>query len=291
MKRMWAGAAVLAMAALLLAGCTGQGGSSNSVGSSGTGGSSVQGKPGQDASGTVADPAAKSDTVIPSDRAVVTTGSVSLIAADPVGAADRATAIVQGAGGRVDSSSEQPGTGNEKASATLVLRIPSSNLEGTLTSIKRLGTVESATLNSTDVTTQSKDIEGRITALQTSVDRLLALMAKATTTADLITIESTLSDRQAQLDSLRAQQKALADQVDLATITVTIHEKGTVAAVTPPGTFWSGLTAGWNALVAAVNGLLIVLGVLLPWLVLLALLGGIAWWIARRIGRKRDAAA
>ncbi|WP_426519971.1 DUF4349 domain-containing protein [Diaminobutyricibacter sp. McL0618] len=286
MKRIWGGAAVLVVVALLLAGCTGGGGSSTSAGSGGT---AVQGKP-QDAGGSVADPAAKSDSVISPNRDVVTTGSVSLTADDPIAAADRASAIVIGAGGRVDNSSEQPGTDTEKANATLVLRIPSSNLDATLTSIKRLGTVDSAAFTATDVTTQANDIDGRITALQASVDRLLALMAKATTTADLITIESTLSDRQGQLDSLRAQQKALADQVAMSTITVTFHAKGTVAAAAP-GTFWSGLTAGWNALVAAVNGLLIALGVALPWLVVLGVIGAIAWWIARWIGRKKGAAA
>lgn len=274
------------VAALLLAGCTGGGASSSSVGS---GGPAVQGKP-QYAGGTAADSAAKSDTVISPNRDVVTTGSVFLSADDPIAAADGVTAIVIGAGGRVDNSSEKPETDTEKANATLVVRIPSSNLQATLTSIKRLGTVESSSFTATDVTTQSNDIDGRITALQTSVDRLLALMAKATTTADLITIESTLSDRQAQLDSLRAQQKALADQVAMSTITVTVHAKGTVAAAAP-GTFWSGLSAGWNALVAAVNGLLIALGVALPWLVVLGVLGAIAWWIARWVGRKRDAAA
>ena len=276
---------MLAVAALLLAGCTGGSGSSSSGGAGGT----TQTKP-QDASGAVADPAAKSDTVISTNRDVVTTGSVSLTVTDPIGAADRATAIVLGAGGRIDNSSEQPGSDTQKPSATLVLRIPSANLDATLADLKRLGTVETATLNATDVTAQSKDIDGRITALQTSVDRLLALMAKATTTADLITIESTLSDRQGQLDSLRAQQKALADQVAMSTITVDFHAKGTVPAASPT-TFWSGLTAGWDALVATVNGLLVALGAALPWLVVLGILGAIAWWIARWIGRKRDAAA
>ncbi|WP_345763910.1 DUF4349 domain-containing protein [Diaminobutyricibacter sp. McL0608] len=285
MKRIWAGAAVLAVAALLLAGCTGGSGSSSSGGEGGT----TQTKP-EDASGAVADPAAKSDTVISTNRDVVTTGSVSLTVTDPIAAADRATAIVLGVGGRIDNSSEQPGSDTQKPSATLVLRIPSANLDATLADLKRLGTVETATLNATDVTAQSKDIDGRITALQTSVDRLLALMAKATTTADLITIESTLSDRQGQLDSLRAQQKALADQVAMSTITVDFHAKGTVPAASPT-TFWSGLAAGWDALVATVNGLLVALGAALPWLVVLGILGAIAWWIARWIGRKKDAAA
>jgi hypothetical protein len=34
-----------------------------------------------------------------------------------------------------------------------------------------------------------------------------------------------------------------------------------------------------------------VLGVALPWLVVFGLLGGLAWWIVWRSGRKRRAAA
>ena len=172
-----------------------------------------------------------------------------------------------------------------------MLRIPSANLDATLADLKRLGTVETATLNATDVTAQSKDIDGRITALQTSVDRLLALMAKATTTADLITIESTLSDRQGQLDSLRAQQKALADQVAMSTITRRLpregHGAGGVAdhlleradrrlgcarrdrQRTPGRTGRQRSRGSWFSGSSA----------------------RIAWWIARWIGRKKDAAA
>ncbi|HEV7185825.1 MAG TPA: DUF4349 domain-containing protein, partial [Leifsonia sp.] len=173
-----------------------------------------------------------------------------------------------------------------KPSATLVLRIPANRLTTTLDTLKRLGTVDSIDLKADDVTAQAKDVDGRITALQASVDRLLELMSKATTTADLITIESTLSDRQAQLDSLKAQKAALDDQVSLSTITLELRAKGTVVAAPAP-TFWSGLTGGWDALVVTLNSLLVVLGVLLPWLIAVGVVGGAVWLIVRAVGRRR----
>ncbi len=292
MKRTLSGVAVVALIALLLAGCTSSGGSQGSIGggssSVGSGGPAVS-KP-DTATRTVADPASKGTTVISENRDVVTTGTLSLTVDDPLKAADSATATVAAAGGRIDSATEQPASDTQKASATLVLRIPSAKLDSTLASVKQLGTVNSSTISSTDVTTQVQDINARITALQTSVDRLLALMSKATSTADLLAIESTLSDRQGQLDSLTAQQKVLADQVSMSTITLELHANGTVAAASP-STFWSGLLAGWNALVTAGNGLLVALGVALPWLVVLAVIGGVIWLIVRWIGRKRGAAA
>jgi hypothetical protein len=273
-KRRAGGAFAALIAVILLAGCTssGAGSGAGSVAENPT-------KPG--AADSAADPA-KSGTVLSANRDIVTTGTVSLTVADPITAADSATGAVERAGGRVDSSTERPATEGEKAGATLVLRIPAERLSATLSSIKGLGTVNSVSLKSDDVTTQSKDVDARVTALQTSVDRLLDLMSKATTTADLITIESTLSARQAELDSLKAQKAALDDQVSMSTITLELHAKGTVAAPAP-ATFWSGLGTGWDALVATMSGLLVVLGVLLPWLVVLGVLGAAAWFIVRRM--------
>jgi hypothetical protein len=222
------------------------------------------------------------------NRSVVTTGSVSLTVDKPVAAATDAARIVATAGGRVDAMTEQPGTDTQRASATLTLRIPSATLQSTLNALKKLGTLNSVTTSAQDVTTQVKDVDARIAALQTSVDRLRELMGKATNTADLISIESALSERQATLDSLTAQQRVLRDQVSLATITLELHAEGTVAAA-GPGDFLSGLVAGWNAMIVAGGAFLIFLGVALPWLVLLALIGGIAWGIIYLAGRGRRA--
>lgn len=110
-------------------------------------------------------------------------------------------------------------------------------------------------------------------------------MARAATTADLINIESTLSERQSNLESLEARKRAMADEVNLATITLQLGTAAT-APVHPPGTFLSGLIAGWGSFVTFLSVVLVVVGVVLPWLAFLAVLSGIGF-VFFRIRRSR----
>lgn len=222
------------------------------------------------------------------DRAVITTGSVSITSADPIGAATEATKLVSSADGRVDSRSEQPATDTLPARASLVIRVPAEQLDAVLEKVKQLGTVNSVSLNASDVTQQKQDISARITALQTSVDRLLDLMGKAANTADLIAIESALSSRQAELDSLVTQRDYLDDQIDYSTIDVEFVSEGTVAPGSPDS-FWDGIVAGWNSLVAFLAGFVVVLGVLIPWLALLGILAAIVVAVIVRVRRRGTA--
>ncbi|WP_104131956.1 DUF4349 domain-containing protein [Cryobacterium sp. M91] len=295
MRRTWGVIAVL-LTAVLLAGCTANSGSVSTDSSGSTGSSegdvgavapeqdfSVDKAPyGSVVTGTTGD-------VNTSNRDVITTGSMSITATDPVAASESAVTITEQAGGRVDSRSENPGTDVQPASATLTLRIPSDELDRTLAELKKLGRLNFVSLNAQDVTQQSQDLDARITALTTSVDRLLALMASATSTTDLISIEDALSSRQGELESLQSQRDFLADQIDYSTVQLELVSEDTVAAGGPDN-FWTGIIAGWTALVAAAGGLLIGLGVALPWLVVLAIFGAIALVIVRVLARRRKAA-
>ncbi|PPL17477.1 DUF4349 domain-containing protein [Microterricola pindariensis] len=278
----------LALAALLLAGCSaGMGGGASSDSSAVLHGAGPEMAP-FSVSGGAADGAVGAPSAV-ADRSVITTGNVSITAADPIGAADGAIKLVAGAGGRVDSRSEQPATETQRASASLTIRVPADQLDVVLDKIKQLGTVNSVSLNASDVTQQKQDVEARITALQTSVDRLLELMSKSATTADLIAIESALSSRQAELDSLTTQLDYLDDQIDYSTLYVDFASEGTVNPGNPDN-FWSGLLAGWNSLVAFLGGFVVVLGVALPWLVLLTVIGAVVWAIVASVRRRRHPA-
>ncbi len=288
MKQTWGVIAAL-LVAVLLTGCTTNGAGSDSSGSVSDGVAPApdffSGEKPADGSlitGTTND-------VNTTNRDVITTGSLSITAIDPVAASASAVTITEQAGGRVDSRSENPGTDIQPASANLSLRIPSDDLDRTLNEIKKLGRLNFVSLTAQDVTQQSQDLDARITALTTSVDRLLALMASATTTTDLISIESALSSRQVELESLQSQRDYLADQIDYSTVQLELFAEGTVAAGGPDN-FWSGIVTGWTALVSAFGGLLVGLGVALPWLVVLAILGVIVLVIVRVFARRRKAA-
>ncbi|SDK23927.1 protein of unknown function [Cryobacterium psychrotolerans] len=286
MKRTLAATAIV-LAALILSGCTSSGSSDSSgppVSDGGvTDGGGVTGEPAPDKGVT------GGGEVVTDNRDVITTGTVSLTVKDPIEAAQTAADITEKAGGRVDSRTENPSVDDQPASANLVLRIPADELDNAVVELKKLGTVNRVSLNSTDITQQTQDIEARITSLQTSVDRLLSLMAKATDATDLIAIESALSQRQSELEGLQAQRDYLADQVDFSTISLELYSEGTVDPPNPDN-FWDGLLAGWNALMSALGGALVAIGFLLPWLAVLGAIGAVVLLIVWLSTRKRKAA-
>jgi len=223
------------------------------------------------------------------DRAVVTTGTVTVTAEDPIAAATEAVRIVEGAGGRVDARTETAPTKQTQGAANLTLRIPSSALTATVDALKKLGTSPNVSLSSVDVTTQTQDLDARIAALRASVDRLTALLATATDTKVLIELETAISERQGNLESMEAQRRSLADQVSLSTVDLALISV-TDAPVEQPDTFWSGLAAGWGALTGFAGLLLVAAGVLLPWAALAAVGAGLVLLVVRRRRASRAAA-
>lgn len=279
----------LAVAVLLLAGCSAQGASTSGSGTSGSDSSGgVVGAP-QPVSPDSAVKGGTTGEIKSSNRDVITTGSVSITVDDPIKSAQDAVMITEQAGGRIDSRTENPATPNQPASANLTLRVPSDELDRTLAELKKLGTVNFVSLNASDITQQTTDLDARITSLKTSVDRLLTLMQQATNTTDLIAIESALSARQSELEGLQSQRDYLSDQVDFSTITLDLYSTGTVAPGSPDN-FWTGIVAGWNALVAALGGALIGIGFVLPWLLALGAVAAIVLLIVWLSTRKRKAA-
>lgn len=200
-------------------------------------------------------------------RDLVKTASMSITVRDTVEAADRAVAIAQDAGGRVDSRSEDAGSGSGRASAMVVLRVPVDKLDAVLQELKDLGVVDSLDTRVEDVTAQRVDLDARIRALQTSVDRLLAIMRDAADPEALIRAEDALSERQAELDSLRAQRTQLGERIDFSTVDVNLvaEQVGGPAPQRYQG-FLGQVHRGWDALVAFVGDGVLLFGWLLPWL-------------------------
>jgi hypothetical protein len=215
-------------------------------------------------------------------RDVVKTASMSISVAHPAEAADKAAVIVENAKGRVDSRSEDAGSGTGRARASVVLRVPAAKLDETMRELKALGTVEHVQVSAEDVTAQRVDLDARIKALQTSVDRLLGIMRDAKDPDALIKAEGALSERQAELDSLRAQREALGDQIDYSTVDVTFTAEQ-IGGPTPSEYrgFFGQIERGWDILVSVAGNLVLRFGLLLPWLGVLAVAGAIAYGIVR----------
>ncbi|HWG27096.1 DUF4349 domain-containing protein [Actinospica sp.] len=242
--------------------------------------------------------------------------ALQLSVKNPEQAADHAEQVVISAGGYVASAAEGVGAQNlptpsTSADATessetgvspltlpmasaavntdqalLLLRVPPSKLDSVLAALAGTGSVSFRTQSETDVTGQVADVNSRIASAQASLTELRGMIDKAASMNDLISLEQALAGRESDLESLEAQQRALSDQTGYATVTVGYYEPAAAAVPTTPAAhhnaFVTALDDGWHALVATFRVILVVLGWLLPFAVVVALL----WWPVRRLSRR-----
>lgn len=227
-------------------------------------------------------------TVAP-ERALVRSAEMTVRAKDVAAAAEKATRIATEAGGYV--SEEQSDSSTAAGSSTrITFKVPPDRYA---TVLKRfgteLGTRESLTQRTEDVTEEVADVKSRIKSAEAAIDQFRALLRRAEKIGEILEIEREISARTAELESLQARQKALASLTGMATIT--LHLIGPAVEVPEdedePEGFLGGLVTGWRALVAATKVGLTVLGVLLPWLLAIGLLVLLVWPLARLLSRTR----
>ena len=226
-------------------------------------------------------------------RAVISTGTVSLQSDDAAAAKFDLMKVIDSYRGEISDEETATDDDGEVSRSRMVIRVPSDDFDEVMTGLARVrGTdLRSAKRTSEDVTTQVIDTEVRIRAQEKSLERIELLLARARTIKDIVWIESQLTRRQAELDSLKSQQAFLADQTSLATITVFLEqtpEKQAVEKERDDAGFLAGLDAGWDALRSAGTALATVVGALLPFAVLLVVLGIPTWLLLRPLLRRRS---
>ena len=225
------------------------------------------------------------------ERFDIITGDLYLTVDNTTETADRITVIVTDAGGRVDSRTDYLDAATQSPSSYLWVRIPTTVLDDTMSSIQALGQVERVSTGRMDVTLQVIDLGERIGVLNASLERLEALLEQATTTAELIDLESAITQRQAERDSLVSQQNYLSDQIQFASISIELRTEGEAPPRDPDG-FVDAIVAGWFALVAFASSSVIFVGMSLPWLAVGALvLVPLTWIIVRRRAKKAKKAS
>jgi len=217
--------------------------------------------------------------VLPSDRDVVYTGSISVRVTDIRRATDRVESLALGVNGIVfaEQSSTDP-RHPRYGDATLTIRVPPTAFGPTLDAVGRLGRELDRQRSAEDVTTQVTDTTSRLRTQQRSVDRVRVLLSRAKTIGEVVQVESELSRREADLESLEAQLTKLDDLTSLATIDVHLTAPQPAAVAKPPKDdsdlgFLSGLHSGWDAFVSIVVVALTVLGALVPFVLAVALIG------------------
>jgi uncharacterized protein DUF4349 len=285
-------AGVILTAAVLLSGCSGEGGDSSS--GKADGGSAAAPEQAQSQADGATDgkvPAAPKSggnadqpTVT---RAIIKTGSLSIEADDVDAQRQKAIGIVTGLNGQVATEDSGSDIDGRITRANLTLKVPTAQYETAIQRLSGLGKRTAIHQESTDATEAVVDVASRISTQRASLERMRALLAKATTIGEIVSVESELTRRESDLESLLAKQKALAGQTELATLNLVLSEPGKA----PPEPkkeetgFLAGLKGGWHAFAGTVTVLLTALGALLPFLVVFALIGIPLWRFRHRFRR------
>ncbi|MFJ8439095.1 DUF4349 domain-containing protein [Kitasatospora griseola] len=290
-----AGAAGVLAAVLLLAGCSANGsntsaGNAKDAAAAAPADAKAAGAAGTDGAGaggaTAAPSAGASGQSV--NRQIAYQTRMTLKVDDLEPARDKAVDLVAQAGGFVSGESRR-GAG-EGAQATLTLKVPSESYQKTVDAIGGLGQRLALTSQADDLTGQIADVDSRIKSMRASVDRVRALMAEAKTLSEVVSLESELTRRESDLEALERQQQTLTSRTSLSTVTLdllTDSQRPTGAVAKPKDGFWhsvgKALTGGWNALLAVLHGLLVVLAAGAPFLLVLAPVA----WLVLRLRRNR----
>jgi hypothetical protein len=181
---------------------------------------------------------------------------------------------------------------------TVAIRVPSASFTQAVADAGKLGILRSQTLSTQDVTEEYVDLQARIKNSEVHVNGLVALLAEAKTLDDILKLESVVSSAQQDLEQLKGRLRYLEGHTSYSTITMSIFEKGTEPVVVeeePPATTWGVAGAFKDAahyLVRVFNGIVRGLGVLIPILVVVVIIGLIAWRVyvvvTRRNRQKRQ---
>lgn len=225
------------------------------------------------------------------ERSVIASGAVGMRSDDVARARDDVRALLDQLDGQLAEEESRTADDGSLASVRMVLRVPSTSFDAAMTGLAEVADMVQQTRSTEDVTTQVIDTEVRIRAQRRSIARIETLLDRAETLGQVVRVESELTRRQADLDSLLGQQEWLADQTSLATIRLTLHAEELEEKeddVDEAG-FVPGLRAGWDALTDAAVAASTVVGALLPWAVLVALVGVPLALVLRR-RRPRSAA-
>ncbi|GGX14486.1 lipoprotein [Streptomyces malachitofuscus] len=275
-------AGVLLAAALAVGGCSagadsaGSGGDDKAAAAPAEGAAAdahgKQGAPGGSADGS----AGGAEATAPPKATVshiIRTASLTVRVEDVPKALDEARATTENAGGYVgNETTRRDEEGREHT--RVVLRVPVDRYAEVLADLEGAGRLVERRAKAEDVTDQVVDVESRIKSQRASVARVRELMDRATKLSDVVTLEGELSTRQANLESLLAQQASLKDRTSLATITLSLS--GTSAEKTQkddddPG-FVDALAGGWDVFLTLLRWLTVVLGAVLPFAAVAALL-------------------
>ena len=169
------------------------------------------------------------EAVVPSgnlsiDRRLIRTGTLAIRVANYADAADRAMRIAGTRGGYLASAAASREAGDRQR-GTLTVSVEARFFDEAFSELKRLGKVESASVETRDATREYADLEMRLSVKRDAQARMREILrTKTGSLQDLVEAERELWRLVEETERLEGERRALATRVELASITVELFE-------------------------------------------------------------------
>lgn len=226
------------------------------------------------------------------EQLVVKKASMTVVAADPVAAADRIRELADSAGGYI-SEMRREDDGSMKRASTRV-RVPAAAFDAMRDSIRRLAIrVEGEKVETSDVTKEYIDLTASIRNMRAEEAQLLAIMQRSGKMSEILEVAKHLADVRGRLEKAQGEEQYLAHKVRMSTIDVVLAREQDVKVF---GLNWRPLYRLKLATMEGLQGIanyvdsMVFLALRLPavllWILTFVLLGAGGWRVFLRL-RKR----
>lgn len=230
-------------------------------------------------------PAGKQAKKEPAERKIISTATLRLVVEDFGAARAGLAQSIKTRPGAIVAHADQTGSSGSPRSGTWTVRVPVPELDAFVAEVSRLGEVVRNTLDARDVTEEFYDVEADIRNKKIEEEAFLNLEKNATTFDHILAAKREVQRVRTEIDRLQKRMSVLTDLTSLATVNLTLTERKDYV---PEATHFTGtLARTWygslEALLTFGKNLLLVLVAVVPWLVVLAVVGcPVAWWVRRR---------
>ena len=210
------------------------------------------------------------------DTKIIQTAYITLEVKDVPGAVETLKSLAIQKGGYISSTNIQNNY-NNRLSGSVIIRIPATEFEKTLSDIKAIGTVKTVSTQGRDVTEEYVDLQAQKTSYQNQLAQYNEIMKRAAEVEDVIVIQQQIDRVQTELNRLEGRLKYLNSQIDFSTITINLQEPEPVGGQSGH-TFVSTINDGIAGFFGMIDAIIIIVLTLLPLIIAGVAVYGIYRW-------------
>ncbi|MCR4443366.1 MAG: DUF4349 domain-containing protein [Peptococcaceae bacterium] len=222
-------------------------------------------------------------------RKIIKNADVSLQVDDYQAAVEAIKRQVETSGGYITSENVSAAGAGGVVSGHLQVRVPADRFDSFLSGMEGVGKLKSRNIYTQDVTEEYIDVESRLKAMRTKEERLLAILTKSGQLSDVLAVENELASTRAQIESMQGRLRYLNNRTEFSTISINIQQVAASTQQISGEGFKDVFKKTKEAFIKAVNNIILGTGALLvfigsavPYLVLITVVIGIAWWLHSR---------